>query len=79
MGNEKVFGKYLDEKSRKQIVREAREAEIEKRMRKLMHAAGLVLSDAALFGMIVGELIDPMVGVAAVAVASSWFGYKIGK
>lgn len=79
MKNEKVFGKYLDEKSRKQIIREAREAEIEKRMRKLVHAAGLVLSDAALFGMIVGELIDPMVGVVAVAVASSWFGYKIGK
>lgn len=79
MGKEKVFGKYLDEKSRKQIIREAREAEIEKRMRKVFYVFGLIFSDAALLGMIVCELIDPIVGVAVVAAASAGFGYKIGK
>ena len=79
MKNEKVFGKYLDEKSRKQIIREAREAEIEKRMRKVFYVFGLIFTAAALMGMIVCELIHPILGMIAVAAASSGFGYKIGK
>ena len=79
MKNEKLVGKYLDEKSRKQIIREAREAEMKKRTRKVFCVFGLIFADAALMGMIVCELIHPMLGVAVVAAASSVFGYKIGK
>ena len=72
-------GKYLDERSRQQIIRERREAMLRKRMRKVFRVMGLFFSNAVLLWVITSQLINPFLGMVAIAATSAWFGYKIAK